>query len=194
MAAESTVTPNVKQAVPFFMVTDIEASLRFYVDGLGFAMTVASGKGRWSHPVVLASTRQCGSDASGVLGRRSTGRCPGRPSGAGRLSLLHVRRCDCHLPRSYFAGSRCEAPVCWEWSMGDLSTGSRWLSPGFRKPYGCPGGDRLFRLNPHDKQRHDKSLDASGGSVFLNLLGAAKGALIRAAASTPPLCCFTVGG
>jgi hypothetical protein len=32
----------------------------------------------------------------------------------------------------------------------------------------------------------NKSLDASGGSVFLNLLGAAEGALIRAAASTPP--------
>jgi hypothetical protein len=32
----------------------------------------------------------------------------------------------------------------------------------------------------------NKSLDASGGSVFLNLLGAAKGALIRAAASTQP--------
>ena len=31
--------PNVKQAVPFFMVTDIEASLRFYVDGLGFELT-----------------------------------------------------------------------------------------------------------------------------------------------------------
>ena len=30
---------NVKQAVPFFMVTDIDASLRFYVDGLGFVMT-----------------------------------------------------------------------------------------------------------------------------------------------------------
>jgi hypothetical protein len=29
-------------------------------------------------------------------------------------------------------------------------------------------------------------LDASGGSVFCNLLGAAKGALIRAAASTQP--------
>jgi lactoylglutathione lyase len=31
--------PNVKQAVPFFHVTDIDASLRFYVDGLGFALT-----------------------------------------------------------------------------------------------------------------------------------------------------------
>ncbi len=40
--------------------------------------------------------------------------------------------------------------------------------------------------------RHNKSLDASGGSVFLNLFGATEGALVRAAASTPrsaaPLC------
>ena len=45
--------PNVKQAVPFFMVTDIEASLRFYVDGLGFAVTnewrpeKAGGRVQW---------------------------------------------------------------------------------------------------------------------------------------------------
>ena len=37
------------------------------------------------------------------------------------------------------------------------------------------------------RARHNKSLDASGGSVFLNLLGAAEGALNRAAASTQPL-------
>jgi catechol 2,3-dioxygenase-like lactoylglutathione lyase family enzyme len=34
--------PNVKQAVPFFHVTSMESSLRFYVDGLGFQM-----KRRW---------------------------------------------------------------------------------------------------------------------------------------------------
>jgi catechol 2,3-dioxygenase-like lactoylglutathione lyase family enzyme len=42
--------PNLKQAVPFFNVTNIEASVRFYVDGLGFAMTkswVPEGKLRW---------------------------------------------------------------------------------------------------------------------------------------------------
>ena len=39
MPTYATVAPNVKQAVPFFMVTDIEASLRFYVDGLGCAIT-----------------------------------------------------------------------------------------------------------------------------------------------------------
>jgi lactoylglutathione lyase len=30
---------NIIQAVPFFMVRDIEVSLRFYVEGLGFTMT-----------------------------------------------------------------------------------------------------------------------------------------------------------
>src|SRR2546421_5314810 len=39
---------------------------------------------------------------------------------------------------------------------------------------------------------HNKSLDASGGSVFLNLLGAAKGPLIRAAASTQTFGCHRV--
>ncbi|MFN8003611.1 MAG: VOC family protein, partial [Acidobacteriota bacterium] len=42
--------PNVKQAVPFFGVTDIEASVRFYVDGIGFKLTkqwVDNGKLRW---------------------------------------------------------------------------------------------------------------------------------------------------
>jgi lactoylglutathione lyase len=40
---ETTITSaNVKQAVPFFGVTDMEASLQFYVDGLGFTI-----KRRW---------------------------------------------------------------------------------------------------------------------------------------------------
>jgi lactoylglutathione lyase len=30
---------NVKQVVPFFRVSNMEASVRFYVDGLGFEMT-----------------------------------------------------------------------------------------------------------------------------------------------------------
>jgi catechol 2,3-dioxygenase-like lactoylglutathione lyase family enzyme len=42
--------PNVKQAVPLFGVRDIESSLRFYVDGLGFSMSKSwtpDGKLRW---------------------------------------------------------------------------------------------------------------------------------------------------
>jgi lactoylglutathione lyase len=38
MAVATVTSVNVKQAVPFFGVTNMEASLRFYVDGLGFKM------------------------------------------------------------------------------------------------------------------------------------------------------------
>ena len=38
MPVETMTSANVKQAVPFFAVTSMEASLRFYVDGLGFKM------------------------------------------------------------------------------------------------------------------------------------------------------------
>ncbi|HWC31425.1 MAG TPA: VOC family protein, partial [Dehalococcoidia bacterium] len=46
MSAEA----NVKQTVPFLTVSDMEASLRFYVDVLGFEMTnrwIDEGKLRW---------------------------------------------------------------------------------------------------------------------------------------------------
>ena len=39
---------NVQQAVPFFWVRDIDESLRFYIDGLGFTKTIEwvdDGKG-----------------------------------------------------------------------------------------------------------------------------------------------------
>jgi len=41
---------NVKQAVPYFMVKDLESSINFYVKGLGFSMTeswVDNGKIKW---------------------------------------------------------------------------------------------------------------------------------------------------
>jgi lactoylglutathione lyase len=50
MSLEKKVGVNVKQAVPFFGVSSMEVSLRFYVDGLGFRMTnqwIEEGKLRW---------------------------------------------------------------------------------------------------------------------------------------------------
>jgi uncharacterized glyoxalase superfamily protein PhnB len=58
MTVATVTTANVKQAVPFFGVTNMESSLRFYVDGLGFKMKhqwipdrdehyPADGKIRW---------------------------------------------------------------------------------------------------------------------------------------------------
>ena len=50
MTIEPKQAANVKQAVPFFNVSDIQASLRFYVEGLGFVMTrqwAPEGRIRW---------------------------------------------------------------------------------------------------------------------------------------------------
>jgi lactoylglutathione lyase len=50
LTAETKLAANVQQAVPFFMVANIETSLRFYVDGLGFEMTrkwINKGKLEW---------------------------------------------------------------------------------------------------------------------------------------------------
>jgi len=50
MELQASDIPNVRQAVPFFNVKDIEASLRFYVDGLGFTITrrwEPEGRIRW---------------------------------------------------------------------------------------------------------------------------------------------------
>jgi lactoylglutathione lyase len=50
MKTENKTEANVQQAVPFFAVSKIEKSIRYYVDGLGFEMTKKwsdEGKLRW---------------------------------------------------------------------------------------------------------------------------------------------------
>ena len=50
MSVGTAIESNVQQAVPFFMVDDIQASLRFYVEGLGFRKTIEwtpEGKLQW---------------------------------------------------------------------------------------------------------------------------------------------------
>ncbi len=50
MTPETTTKTNVKQAVPFFNVKNMEASLQFYREGLGFEMKdhwIDEGKLRW---------------------------------------------------------------------------------------------------------------------------------------------------
>lgn len=42
MESAASSEPNVREAVPFFSVSNMEASLKFYIDGLGFKM-----KHRW---------------------------------------------------------------------------------------------------------------------------------------------------
>jgi uncharacterized glyoxalase superfamily protein PhnB len=83
--SEVSTSVNVKQAVPFFGVSNMEASLRFYVDGLGFEMTKSwipeaasnnpDGKIRWCW-------LQLG-DAALMLQEFSPGRGPKEPLGTG---------------------------------------------------------------------------------------------------------------
>ena len=50
MSTAPTPPPNVKQVVPFFMVTDMDRSLRYYTEGLGFTLEhkwTPDGKIRW---------------------------------------------------------------------------------------------------------------------------------------------------
>lgn len=50
VSTETGLRTNVRKAVPFFMVHDLEVSRRFYVDGLGFEIAkrwVDDGKMRW---------------------------------------------------------------------------------------------------------------------------------------------------
>ena len=70
--------PNVRQAIPFFMVSDMEASVRFYVDGLGFEITHRwvgdDGKLRWC-------CMRNGAAALMLQEYTREGHGPGRPEG-----------------------------------------------------------------------------------------------------------------
>jgi lactoylglutathione lyase len=80
MSVARKIQANVKQAVPFFHVSNMEDSLRYYVDGLGFAMTkkwIDEGKLRWcwleigDAAVMLQEFRKVGHDSwkpSGKVG------------------------------------------------------------------------------------------------------------------------------
>src|SRR5688572_19988641 len=76
MQTETTTGTNIKQAVPFFWTTNMEASLRFYVDGLGFTMIekwVPEGKIEWcwlklGDAAIMLQEYQEGLKPDGILG------------------------------------------------------------------------------------------------------------------------------
>jgi len=74
MDARVTDAPNVRQAVPFFNVTNLDASLRFYVDGLGFVITR-----RWEPEGIL---RWCWLELGAVSVMLQEYWTNGRPGGA----------------------------------------------------------------------------------------------------------------
>jgi len=88
MTDESNPKVNVRQAVPFFGVTNMEASLRFYVDGLGFTMTNSwiPESDESHYPVKDGKIRWCWlelGDAAIMLQEFSPGRQPKETLGTG---------------------------------------------------------------------------------------------------------------
>jgi lactoylglutathione lyase len=81
---------NVQQAVPFLRVADIDASVRFYVEGLGFEMTkkwTPEGKLQWCW-------LQRGGAAMMLQEFAVDGHRAGRPAGAVGLGVSICFICD----------------------------------------------------------------------------------------------------
>ena len=82
MNHDTATEPNVQQVVPLFNVADMAASLRFYVDGLGFEMTnrwMDEGELRWcwlqlgGAALMLQQFRKQGQDAWTPEGKMGVG-------------------------------------------------------------------------------------------------------------------------
>ena len=103
--------PNAKQAIPFFSVSNIKASVRFYVDGLGFEMIhkwEPDGKLRWCW-------LQCGGAALMLQEYRKEGRnswVPEGKVGEGRIDCIHVRRCPDDLSQNQASRYRGIESLC----------------------------------------------------------------------------------
>jgi hypothetical protein len=114
---------NVKQAVPFFGVTNMATSLRFYVDGLGFKMKhwwipdgvedKPNGRIRWCWLEL--------GDAAIMLQEFLPGHLPKETLGTG-IGLLHVRRCTGALsPVQITWNPDTETSVCWKPPLGSTT-------------------------------------------------------------------------
>jgi catechol 2,3-dioxygenase-like lactoylglutathione lyase family enzyme len=105
----TTGTSNVQQVVPFFWVANIEASLRFYVDGLGFQRT-----NQW---IVDDKIRWCRLQLSGaalMLQEYRPGKTPSNKRGEGvtlcfqckdALAIYHETRARGLKPQTPFVGN-----------------------------------------------------------------------------------------
>jgi len=100
MESETKPAANVTQVVPFFNVTDIAASVRFYVDGLGFKMTkqwIDAGKLQWCW-------LEIGEAALMLQEYRKEGHGPQRP--AGKLGLGVVISFQCQDALAIYRNAR----------------------------------------------------------------------------------------
>jgi catechol 2,3-dioxygenase-like lactoylglutathione lyase family enzyme len=136
MTQETHPESNVKEAVPFFAVANIEESVRYYVDGLGFKMTkkwIDEGKLRWcwlehgNAALMLQEFRREGKDAW----------MPQREGGRRRDGVLHLRGRTGALSGIQITGDSGVEAVRRQWNVGDLPLRPGWLSDRVREPDGC---------------------------------------------------------
>ena len=114
MEPETKPAANVTQAVPFFNVTDIAASVRFYVDGLGFKMTkqwIDAGKLQWCW-------LEIGEAALMLQEYRKEGHGPQRPEGKLGLGVVISFQCQDALAIYREARSRAFRPRGPSWATG----------------------------------------------------------------------------
>jgi len=97
MKLETETETNVKQAVPFFAVSNIEESVRYYVNGLGFEMTnkwIDEGKLRWC----WLQHGGCRTDAAGDPEGRTRFLGSTGNRGRGHIDLFHLQGRTVDLP------------------------------------------------------------------------------------------------
>ena len=133
MTTKAKTASNVKQAVPFFMVTDLEASLRFYVDGLGFAITR-----EWRHEKAGGRIQWCWLELGDVAlmlqeywNDGGRGSAPEGKLGQGVSICMMCVDTIAIYHDAIARGVAATASICWKWSLGNLCAGSRWVPPGF---------------------------------------------------------------
>jgi lactoylglutathione lyase len=97
-AVATAVGGNVRQAVPFFGVTDMAASLRFYVDGLGFEVKI-----RWEPEGTL---RWCWMERGGAALMLQEYTPDRRPEGALGVGVSICFICDDAIAIHHEAKSR----------------------------------------------------------------------------------------
>jgi hypothetical protein len=143
MTAATPSEPNVKQAVPFFAVSNMEESLHFYIDGLGFEMTnkwVVEGKLRWCRlqlggaALMLQEFRKEGLNASVPESKVGVGvsicfSCSDSLQIYRQLATRGVK------PERPFVGN-----AMWVTGMADPDE----LQAFFSQPHRCPGRNSVF--------------------------------------------------
>jgi lactoylglutathione lyase len=147
MSATPQASSNVEQVIPFFRIVDMDRSLRFYIDGLGFTM-----KRKW---VVNENLRWCWLELGGAALMLQTFENDGHPTRipAGKLgegvSLEFQCRDAVALYREFIArGLQASEPQVGNslWATGLTDPDGYHL--GFESPTDVPEETKLSDLKP----------------------------------------------